>query len=437
MFDIDELIEQCRQAIRESDPRLAVHDVLERVVSRPDEVAAALPATTGRDRAALRRRRPDGAQGRLGAGDADLAAQPPHVGRHRASTAGRRTTPSSAARQAASKPPAVASCARATSPRSGPRRFTPSPTRAGCSPAPSTSTAVTSPAAPVAASGTSTRSTRCPTTSSEPSRSSPTPTPRKRSTRRRCRRPTSASTASMMAAVEFGQRTLLAPLAPRWSRSRSTSRWRPCSAICSRLRRISSACSPNITGATSTSSSRSSTAAGVSTATGGPSAAPSRGGSSSGRRGRRARGGRWRPWSSRRTVVDGWSPLRVSDGVEGDDHAGNRTATAPASHHHRRRRRRRGITIVGAGTTGAGARPARAPRISSADANRAPGPSPSPATPPGRRGRARRGGATGRPAAACRGGRGPWRAAIRRRTVVTRRAPRTTRRLRHRDPSTV
>ena len=28
MFDIDQLIEQCRQAIREDEPRLAVHDVL-------------------------------------------------------------------------------------------------------------------------------------------------------------------------------------------------------------------------------------------------------------------------------------------------------------------------------------------------------------------------------------------------------------------------
>jgi predicted metal-dependent enzyme (double-stranded beta helix superfamily) len=46
MFDIDELIEQCQQAIRETDPRLAVHDVLERAVSRPDDVAAALPATS-------------------------------------------------------------------------------------------------------------------------------------------------------------------------------------------------------------------------------------------------------------------------------------------------------------------------------------------------------------------------------------------------------
>ena len=45
MFDVDELIEQCRQAIRESEPRLAVQEVLERAVRKPAEVAAALPAT--------------------------------------------------------------------------------------------------------------------------------------------------------------------------------------------------------------------------------------------------------------------------------------------------------------------------------------------------------------------------------------------------------
>jgi predicted metal-dependent enzyme (double-stranded beta helix superfamily) len=45
MFDVDELIEQCQQAIRQSEPRLAVQEVLERAVSAPAEVAAALPAT--------------------------------------------------------------------------------------------------------------------------------------------------------------------------------------------------------------------------------------------------------------------------------------------------------------------------------------------------------------------------------------------------------
>ena len=45
MFDIDELIEQCQHASREVERRLAVQEVLERAVRRPDEVAAALPAT--------------------------------------------------------------------------------------------------------------------------------------------------------------------------------------------------------------------------------------------------------------------------------------------------------------------------------------------------------------------------------------------------------
>ncbi len=45
MFDVDELIEQCQMAIREDEPRLAVQEVLERAVSKPAAVAAALPAT--------------------------------------------------------------------------------------------------------------------------------------------------------------------------------------------------------------------------------------------------------------------------------------------------------------------------------------------------------------------------------------------------------
>ena len=45
MFDLDELIVQCRRAIGEDQPRLAVQEVLERTVSAPGEVATALPAT--------------------------------------------------------------------------------------------------------------------------------------------------------------------------------------------------------------------------------------------------------------------------------------------------------------------------------------------------------------------------------------------------------
>jgi predicted metal-dependent enzyme (double-stranded beta helix superfamily) len=43
MFDLDEFIEQCRQAMGETQPRLAVKEVLERAVSDPAAVEAALP----------------------------------------------------------------------------------------------------------------------------------------------------------------------------------------------------------------------------------------------------------------------------------------------------------------------------------------------------------------------------------------------------------
>ena len=43
MFDIDELIAQCRQSLAEAEPRLAIKEVLERTMSTPEEVARALP----------------------------------------------------------------------------------------------------------------------------------------------------------------------------------------------------------------------------------------------------------------------------------------------------------------------------------------------------------------------------------------------------------
>jgi predicted metal-dependent enzyme (double-stranded beta helix superfamily) len=45
MFDIDDFIASCRTAITESEPRLAIKEVLERAVADPDEVARALPPT--------------------------------------------------------------------------------------------------------------------------------------------------------------------------------------------------------------------------------------------------------------------------------------------------------------------------------------------------------------------------------------------------------
>jgi predicted metal-dependent enzyme (double-stranded beta helix superfamily) len=45
MFDVDEFVAECRRALTESEPRLAIKEVLERAVSAPEEVAAALPAT--------------------------------------------------------------------------------------------------------------------------------------------------------------------------------------------------------------------------------------------------------------------------------------------------------------------------------------------------------------------------------------------------------
>ena len=47
MFDVDELIADCQRAVAESQPILAVKEVLERMASSPREVEAALPPTRG------------------------------------------------------------------------------------------------------------------------------------------------------------------------------------------------------------------------------------------------------------------------------------------------------------------------------------------------------------------------------------------------------
>jgi predicted metal-dependent enzyme (double-stranded beta helix superfamily) len=47
MFDIDEFLKQCQEAIAEDEPRRAVREILERTMSRPTEVAEALDPTEG------------------------------------------------------------------------------------------------------------------------------------------------------------------------------------------------------------------------------------------------------------------------------------------------------------------------------------------------------------------------------------------------------
>jgi predicted metal-dependent enzyme (double-stranded beta helix superfamily) len=48
VFDLDELVADCRQAITETEPRRAISEVLERAVSDPDAVAAAIrPSEAG------------------------------------------------------------------------------------------------------------------------------------------------------------------------------------------------------------------------------------------------------------------------------------------------------------------------------------------------------------------------------------------------------
>jgi predicted metal-dependent enzyme (double-stranded beta helix superfamily) len=46
MFDIDEFVAACRDALTETQPALAVKEVVERAVSRPDEIDAALSVAT-------------------------------------------------------------------------------------------------------------------------------------------------------------------------------------------------------------------------------------------------------------------------------------------------------------------------------------------------------------------------------------------------------
>ena len=43
MFDIDEFVVSCREALSEDQPQLAIKELLERAVSAPEEVARALP----------------------------------------------------------------------------------------------------------------------------------------------------------------------------------------------------------------------------------------------------------------------------------------------------------------------------------------------------------------------------------------------------------
>jgi predicted metal-dependent enzyme (double-stranded beta helix superfamily) len=47
MFDIDELLTRCQEAMAENEPRQAVRDVLQRALERPTEVAEALNPTEG------------------------------------------------------------------------------------------------------------------------------------------------------------------------------------------------------------------------------------------------------------------------------------------------------------------------------------------------------------------------------------------------------
>ena len=47
MFDVDELVADCRRAVGETEPRLAIRDVLDRVVADPTPVGEALAPTEG------------------------------------------------------------------------------------------------------------------------------------------------------------------------------------------------------------------------------------------------------------------------------------------------------------------------------------------------------------------------------------------------------
>lgn len=47
MFDVDEFVSECAEALAETQPRLAVKEVLERAMEHPRQIAEALPATRG------------------------------------------------------------------------------------------------------------------------------------------------------------------------------------------------------------------------------------------------------------------------------------------------------------------------------------------------------------------------------------------------------
>ena len=47
MFDVDDLIARCLEANTEREPRRAIHEVLDRTMARPDEVAAAFEPQEG------------------------------------------------------------------------------------------------------------------------------------------------------------------------------------------------------------------------------------------------------------------------------------------------------------------------------------------------------------------------------------------------------
>jgi len=47
MFDVDDLVESCRQALRETEPRRAVRDVLDRALASPNELAEVLDPQEG------------------------------------------------------------------------------------------------------------------------------------------------------------------------------------------------------------------------------------------------------------------------------------------------------------------------------------------------------------------------------------------------------
>jgi predicted metal-dependent enzyme (double-stranded beta helix superfamily) len=47
MFDLDELLKDCQQALTETEPRRATREILERTVAHPDDVAAALQPREG------------------------------------------------------------------------------------------------------------------------------------------------------------------------------------------------------------------------------------------------------------------------------------------------------------------------------------------------------------------------------------------------------